>query len=111
RRRHTRSKRDWSSDVCSSDLPVVFLKKPPPKSLYTASSPLVLRFILLFNVLTGCATALVMNFNIEVNFLTPFFKPLHALPATLVTPPQTRDQKPVPDLNGMACIPISMAVS
>src|SRR5699024_11520225 len=22
RRRHTRSKRDWSSDVCSSDLPV-----------------------------------------------------------------------------------------
>src|SRR5699024_11567745 len=23
RRRHTRSKRDWSSDVCSSDLPVV----------------------------------------------------------------------------------------
>src|SRR5207249_5629738 len=24
RRRHTRSKRDWSSDVCSSDLPSVF---------------------------------------------------------------------------------------
>src|SRR5699024_12075236 len=24
RRRHTRSKRDWSSDVCSSDLKVVF---------------------------------------------------------------------------------------
>src|SRR5699024_11756787 len=24
RRRHTRSKRDWSSDVCSSDLPGVF---------------------------------------------------------------------------------------
>src|SRR5438067_3877962 len=23
RRRHTRSKRDWSSDVCSSDLPVL----------------------------------------------------------------------------------------
>src|SRR5699024_11590954 len=23
RRRHTRSKRDWSSDVCSSDLPVM----------------------------------------------------------------------------------------
>src|SRR5699024_11264436 len=23
RRRHTRSKRDWSSDVCSSDLPLV----------------------------------------------------------------------------------------
>src|SRR5699024_12096410 len=26
RRRHTRSKRDWSSDVCSSDL-----RPPPPK--------------------------------------------------------------------------------
>src|SRR5699024_11928131 len=25
RRRHTRSKRDWSSDVCSSDLPDVIL--------------------------------------------------------------------------------------
>src|SRR5699024_11968068 len=24
RRRHTRSKRDWSSDVCSSDLPEVY---------------------------------------------------------------------------------------
>src|SRR5699024_11316771 len=23
RRRHTRSKRDWSSDVCSSDLPIL----------------------------------------------------------------------------------------
>src|SRR5699024_11578609 len=26
RRRHTRSKRDWSSDVCSSDLPPVNIK-------------------------------------------------------------------------------------
>src|SRR5699024_11658196 len=26
RRRHTRSKRDWSSDVCSSDLFIGFLK-------------------------------------------------------------------------------------
>src|SRR5699024_11291410 len=25
RRRHTRSKRDWSSDVCSSDLPEVIM--------------------------------------------------------------------------------------
>src|SRR5699024_11457566 len=27
RRRHTRSKRDWSSDVCSSDLGEGFIKK------------------------------------------------------------------------------------
>src|SRR5699024_11748026 len=39
RRRHTRSKRDWSSDVCSSDLPslvVRFLSTPRfPKSPQT----------------------------------------------------------------------------
>src|SRR5699024_11328418 len=29
RRRHTRSKRDWSSDVCSSDLVEVGLAQPP----------------------------------------------------------------------------------
>src|SRR5699024_12091544 len=27
RRRHTRSKRDWSSDVCSSDLPIIEVGK------------------------------------------------------------------------------------
>src|SRR5699024_12007112 len=27
RRRHTRSKRDWSSDVCSSDLPDCIIEK------------------------------------------------------------------------------------
>src|SRR5206468_10132152 len=29
RRRHTRSDRDWSSDVCSSDLSYVLLLSPP----------------------------------------------------------------------------------
>src|SRR5699024_11932352 len=28
RRRHTRSKRDWSSDVCSSDLAPELMRKP-----------------------------------------------------------------------------------
>src|SRR5699024_2398948 len=27
RRRHTRSKRDWSSDVCSSDLPILIFER------------------------------------------------------------------------------------
>src|SRR5699024_11322941 len=36
RRRHTRSKRDWSSDVCSSDL-VKFISASEPQ--YTFSSP------------------------------------------------------------------------
>src|SRR5437868_8242233 len=30
RRRHTRSKRDWSSDVCSSDLGIREERRPPP---------------------------------------------------------------------------------
>src|SRR5207249_6949589 len=34
RRRHTRSKRDWSSDVCSSDL-----KTPCRNELVTAATP------------------------------------------------------------------------
>src|SRR6202046_5862233 len=34
RRRHTRSKRDWSSDVCSSDLDAVFKSWWNPKAAY-----------------------------------------------------------------------------
>src|SRR5690606_40155423 len=30
RRRHTRFSRDWSSDVCSSDLPVLLVQHMPP---------------------------------------------------------------------------------
>src|SRR5699024_7606029 len=40
RRRHTRSKRDWSSDVCSSDLPVdvAALRRPPaPSAVFTGT--------------------------------------------------------------------------
>src|SRR5207249_9519124 len=35
RRRHTRSKRDWSSDVCSSDLPkmLIVVRKPGVRGL------------------------------------------------------------------------------
>src|SRR5207249_5588604 len=33
RRRHTRSKRDWSSDVCSSDLET-FFEEPDPRALH-----------------------------------------------------------------------------
>src|SRR5699024_11918188 len=36
RRRHTRSKRDWSSDVCSSDLSVVILDLSPNFLLYVS---------------------------------------------------------------------------
>src|SRR5699024_12153296 len=32
RRRHTRSKRDWSSDVCSSDLLSIDLLLPTPRA-------------------------------------------------------------------------------
>src|SRR5260221_2088125 len=51
RRRHTRSLCDWSSDVCSSDLP---LDSPPPQLIDTSVAPRLLadttalkRFVLL----------------------------------------------------------------
>src|SRR5690606_39600711 len=34
RRRHTRFSRDWSSDVCSSDLTFAYLKSSSSKDLY-----------------------------------------------------------------------------
>src|SRR5699024_8409427 len=37
RRRHTRSKRDWSSDVCSSDLGALFVFYPPRPARRTAT--------------------------------------------------------------------------
>src|SRR5699024_12189623 len=42
RRRHTRSKRDWSSDVCSSDLVTAMRTKHPRiKNILFASSALL----------------------------------------------------------------------
>src|SRR5699024_11841129 len=37
RRRHTRSKRDWSSDVCSSDLSMRVLPSRPPVRSYRST--------------------------------------------------------------------------
>src|SRR5699024_11621365 len=38
RRRHTRSKRDWSSDVCSSDLEARSLRAPGVRALRAAAA-------------------------------------------------------------------------
>src|SRR5699024_12005694 len=38
RRRHTISKRDWSSDVCSSDLPPVFYETMKAKGVYSEAT-------------------------------------------------------------------------
>src|SRR5699024_11656990 len=40
RRRHTRSKRDWSSDVCSSDLKYQDITLTPGYDIYNQSQPL-----------------------------------------------------------------------
>src|SRR5699024_435845 len=54
RRRHTRSKRDWSSDVCSSVLRCVwgcgfvFLKKREAMEFYQFSTPVVLLMLAVF---------------------------------------------------------------
>src|SRR5699024_11329126 len=41
RRRHTRSKRDWSSDVCSSDLAFVTDSSPPRTITFFAFNRLI----------------------------------------------------------------------
>src|SRR5699024_11300992 len=41
RRRHTRSKRDWSSDVCSSDLKLAWLAQNEPEVLKHVSNILL----------------------------------------------------------------------
>src|SRR5690606_40040016 len=60
RRRHTRFSRDWSSDVCSSDLVIIiFLKRMPITMCRVAGIPifmetaglLVLRFQVVLHVL------------------------------------------------------------
>src|SRR5690606_40792572 len=44
RRRHTRFSRDWSSDVCSSDLAAQIFNKMPAKKRYQATPPAPQRF-------------------------------------------------------------------
>src|SRR5207249_9342425 len=41
RRRHTRSKRDWSSDVCSSDLPTIAESLALCHAVYQSASNLI----------------------------------------------------------------------
>src|SRR3989440_8238205 len=40
RRRHTRSDRDWSSDVCSSDLPAVIVTQAAAQALFPRENAL-----------------------------------------------------------------------
>src|SRR5260370_7522185 len=49
RRRHTRFKCDWSSDVCSSDLIAVFNFTPVPRHNYQIGVPLPGRWLELLN--------------------------------------------------------------
>src|SRR6266513_6148893 len=52
RRRHTRSKRDWSSDVCSSDLRITTLPCSPGRK--TSAAPGPASQIVTANVSDGC---------------------------------------------------------
>src|SRR5699024_12096684 len=59
RRRHTRSKRDWSSDVCSSDLPVVW--DFALVSRYLPNKISVIIMALASKYRCGCSTAPVIH--------------------------------------------------
>src|SRR5699024_7319187 len=48
RRRHTRSKRDWSSDVCSSDLLFILMGAIPPVGHFFSTLPLAIGSAVLF---------------------------------------------------------------
>src|SRR5699024_12709405 len=61
RRRHTRSKRDWSSDVCSSDLRIsksyhtlIRIKARPPSKFKSTFTPLIGKsaFLLVFPLIS-----------------------------------------------------------
>src|SRR5690606_40806097 len=61
RRRHTIFSRDWSSDVCSSDLPTftfpsirIFLRKPTRQYVRHFPTPLFTAMVLLLNRLRQC---------------------------------------------------------
>src|SRR5699024_11851129 len=56
RRRHTRSKRDWSSDVCSSDLQDMFLMTTLAKidTIQYRSFARWLPILVLVTLLSGC---------------------------------------------------------
>src|SRR5690606_40232573 len=42
-RRHTRFSRDWSSDVCSSDLTLGWLERTPPEAIVADRAPELFR--------------------------------------------------------------------
>src|SRR5699024_3681424 len=62
RRRHTRSKRDWSSDVCSSDLVLSDTTTSPSRATGSSTS-------LIFNSPYSCTNAfisLILSLNMSV---------------------------------------------
>src|SRR5699024_11261703 len=63
RRRHTRSKRDWSSDVCSSDLRLPVLQAPRLSSIHGHTS----------GRLTGrCLHKYILNYNLDNSVMSSF---------------------------------------
>src|SRR5438067_4043902 len=61
RRRHTRSKRDWSSDVCSSDLAVTTVLRPIVEGLRDGGTPY--RGCLYAGLMVGSAGIQALEFN------------------------------------------------
>src|SRR2546429_7317209 len=71
RRRHTRCSRDWSSDVCSSDLVGVFIRYVVPRAILGALPVLALLLWFKFGLdvhgigqLTGAGVAMTLVFGL-----------------------------------------------
>src|SRR5699024_11809089 len=84
---HTRSKRDWSSDVCSSDLykqiaersvtchniPDITLKKPIDRSSHKAVSEIMERAFIFFKI-SGRKPVAHNHVNLSVKYFRNHFK-------------------------------------
>src|SRR5699024_11625908 len=71
RRRHTRSKRDWSSDVCSSDLKQYFACHIVRKIIYNFPQKIV--FVLLDPVAQKNLGQMLLATHLQEQHLSSFF--------------------------------------
>src|SRR5690606_40515211 len=68
-RRHTRFSRDWSSDVCSSDLHTVVIKQHWPSSFHQGQKRGGVFYTVFCTLLTGAKVQLAVRHHREHRFI------------------------------------------